>query len=80
MPTTTVATTSLPESTTERTTSPGEIVTTVQPSTTTPGEICPVVTGMDEPQLVPDRFIEVCTISLSSVFQMGCNSRTVIAL
>ena len=45
---------------TTRTTSEGEIVTTGQPSTTTPGEVCERVLGMDDPQLVPDRFIEVC--------------------
>ena len=48
---------STPASTTPgstRTTSEGEILTT-----TTPGEVCEKVLGMDDPQLVPDRFIEV---------------------
>lgn len=46
---------------TPRTTSEGEITTpTLQPTTTTPAEVCERVLGMDEPQLVPDRFIVVC--------------------
>ena len=54
VPTTPASTT--PGST--RTTSEGEILTT-----TTPGEVCEKVLGMDDPQLVPDRFIEVRELS-----------------
>lgn len=59
----TVPTTTTEAPTTLRTTSEGEIVTTGQPSTTTPGEMCERVLGMDDPQLVPDRFIEVGIIA-----------------
>ena len=63
--TTTVAQTS-PQ--TARTTSEGEIVTTEQPSTTTPGEVCERVMGMDDPQLVPDQFIVVSFLHRYSCF------------
>lgn len=52
VPTTTPGASTTPG--TPRTTSEGEIITT-----TTPGEVCEKVLGMDDPQLVPDRFIEV---------------------
>ena len=73
---TTVPTTTTEASTTPRvtrTTSEGEIVTTTttgQPSTTTPGEVCERVLGMDDPQLVPGRFIEV------SIHSIVCNNLT----
>ena len=64
VPTTTTEASTTPRVT--RTTSEGEIVTTTttgQPSTTTPGEVCERVLGMDDPQLVPDRFIEVSPVT-----------------
>ena len=62
VPTTTTEAPTTPRTT--RTTSEGEIVpstTTGEPTTTTPGEVCERVLGMDDPQLVPDQFIEVST-------------------